>query len=441
MTEQTKKTPEDKKIILFDETDKIPNKQSKYHHNKLLHNLIIGSELETQNNNATKRMKLIKKLQPNQEYGCYNNTGVHSIVSDGSLHSSHNVEIIYAGTNFSTEEMREQLNTIETAMLSQNEYNEDGTLRSGFYTDTRTGQHISFLQIKPYQMPELILRNIYQLCRIFSANIAYLTATGVGTTPLRSGSIEYARLPNITARGKTFKKLMSEMREDIGSEKYNYLNISKNVTNKKNNKIIDEMFFELRVPDRIMSPTIEASLFQLTKAIALKGATISKRGLILAKQEFWDGQKEVYQTLQQKNKETVKKHIKKDLEEQTLAFLKYLKPEFDRFAPEAYEVLEHLAKNPLWTREYKTENKNGWITIEKEFYKILKKHLQNNKEEEIINTIETDEECFNNHNKEELIKILSERTKNKPTTIENKLKKLGYEWNKKLKLFEKKQKW
>jgi len=427
-------TENKEKIIVYDETKKITPKEAEWLRQKFLHNLIVGSELETQNHNREFRKKLIETIKPNREYGCYNPTGVHSVVSDGSLHSSENVEIIYAGNNFSTEEMIKQLTFIENTMLNMNKYGTAGELLDGFYTDERTGQHMSILQVKPFRVPELVARNIYQIARIFCSNLAHLTGTGIGNTPLRSNSRQYAQLPISTAKNKNFQKLINDVNNETGDYgKYSFLNIKKNVCS-KDGEWVDDLFFELRVADRIMSPTIEAIIMQLLKAITMKACNVSTKGLILAKQEFWNDQKEIYNILQNKDKKQVTEGIGKELTEQTNTLLKFLRPELDEIDKALYPTLLKLSKKPLWVASKVGKDKN-WKEIEKEYKKEYNKHNPNNTDKQLLMLITTNDEFLNENTKEETIKTWSELLGIKETTTEQKINKLNFEWNNKEKCF------
>ncbi len=411
--------------IGFEEADKI--------HYRLNKNLVVGIELETQNKD-NHREALTKKFKPTGSYHGVTKERVVEVKGDGSLYSNGAIEIVTIGDNGSFEDQRDALALIETELL-----------KKGFYTDSQTGQHTSLLLQKNFQVPDLVMRNIFQVTKLFLPEITYLVSTGVNPDVnegvIRKGAKEFANWKHneTTALGKTFRTLREKMGEqNSAGGKYGFFNFYKCKLIPETNDC-GHFFIEYRIPDRCMSPSISIAWGSMFKAIVLKACSMSKYGLVTMSNDEWKAKKKQYDELFTSDRRKILRD--KDLKEQVKIFLDFLTPEFKRMGEaKALKILYKLAITPLFSNKYYlTEEKAKgvteplWVKIEKEFLNLTDKRTKTLTSKEFLIKQVLDEGLTGN--KGELVKDLQLKTQLTNKVLNTKLQTLGLKYDSQFKTF------
>ena len=315
---------------------------------------------------------ILKELKPSNSYHGVTNERVEEIKGDGSLYSSGAIEIVTIGDNGSFEDQRDALWKIEKAMLDK-----------GYYTDSQTGQHMSLLLQKNFQIPEIVMKNVFQLTRMFLPEITYLVSTGVNPNinegVIRKSAKEYANWKSgtLNAVNHSFKEVKdSYNKQTSAGGKYGFFNISKSHL-MPDSSDCGEFFIEYRIPDRCMSPTISIAWGSMFKALVLKACSLSKYGVANISEEDYKTKKQQCDELFTKDRQKILKD--KNLKAQVNEFLDFLTIEFKNMNElKALKVLQHITKTPLFSNKYYLTSKQAekikeplWFSIEQEMNNLI----------------------------------------------------------------------
>ena len=399
----------------------------KYRMNQMV---IVGTELETQNPDATAFEKLKKELKPTNNYYAVPDNLVVNVVKDGSLHGRGSAEVIMIGDTMSFEETRDKYALVETNLKNL-----------GYYADGECGQHTSLLTIKPVRLPGVIFKNLFQLTKLYCAEIARLTSTGTNNNVerpiIRTNASRFANwnFKNTTAIGKNSKALIQLGNvENQHNGKYGYFNIYKSHTIPPDNIDVGEFFVEFRIPDRCVIPSITASWNFLFKAMFLKAITISQSGLLTFTNAEWTEKKTELDNIFNQSVKQIESD--KSFQRTTEEFLDFLEPEFEYMgANKAYKILKFMVNKPLWGSEMivtkeklkEIEQKNCKEDYRVDYEKYLKEVICEEEElqkespaeskikDELLLGVEAE-------NEDELISFLAEKTSYTNETISKYLK-------------------
>lgn len=349
-----------KKIIRgFLSKEKISEETAKNMREKFNNFLVVGTELECQNKKASNRDKLREVLKPTKMYGSIPDNLVVDFHQDGSLHTDGSIEVIMIGDTGRYEEIRDKYDYVEQK-LKECEY----------FTDGECGQHISILSIKPFRIPATIFKNIFQISKLYSPEMAYLMSCGtranIEEPMIRSGALRYAgwNFKDITSINKKSIDLIKSCSSDNkNGGKYGFFNIYKTRVIPPEFDDVGELFIEYRIPDRCSLPSVSVAWNFMIKAIALKACTISKAGLFTFSNDVWKDKK----VMLDKIFNSPVKIMEKDepFKRKVRMFLDFLEPEFEYMKAEnALKVLRFITEYPLWS---------GFYLINKEDYDYLNK--------------------------------------------------------------------
>lgn len=312
-----------------------------------------------------KPLKSFEKLSP---------SGVYDVTEDGSLLGEKGIEIITTGRRFTYQSMYDMTKAIV-----------DFSLENGAYVNCRCGLHFHVLagwldfdegysaRIKGEEyselekpMPDVILANLHQLYRRFSAAIVWLTSTGDSKEHLtrwlkfRKSILPYS--PITLSMYDLVQKMKAEIdsyrAEEVGKYaivNYNWMRFDEDDTSR-----IRRLHVEFRGPDGNLSTTATTAIAALHWALILKAAKISRWGLLEAfTVETAHLQRTIFSTLVN-NTNNAENRVSNTTEffangydsiviEDALQLIRLLKSEL-LLIGNSYEVLNSLAKKPMSLR-------------------------------------------------------------------------------------------
>jgi hypothetical protein len=246
-----------------------------------------------QNNPESIRKNSIEAFKPINSHHSLSESGVLKITKDGSLLGDGGIEVITNGRRFNY-----------YSFLKMNKEIMDFCKAQGAYTNSRCSFHIHALasyfpdiitaeEGKVYSelekpMPDVILGNIFQLYRRFSAALVWMTSA------LQDGYDHFTRWEKFRVSILPFSpmnipmsNLVTHIKETVPCHanqngKYTMLNLNWNSFSKEDPRYLDTFHLEFRIADGIMSPTTAASWVALHWAIILKAVKLSRYGLLEA---------------------------------------------------------------------------------------------------------------------------------------------------------------
>jgi hypothetical protein len=312
-------------------------------------------------------------FKPLKAFEKLSSSGVYDVTEDGSLLGDKGIEIITTGRRFTYQSMYNMTKDIV-----------DFSLENGAYVNCRCGLHFHILAgwldreaLYPSKggeeyselekpMPDVILANLHQLYRRFSAAIVWLTSTGDSKEHLtrwlkfRKSILPYS--PITSSMYDLVQKMKTEIdsyrAEEIG--KYAIVNYNWMRFDEDDKSLVKRFHIEFRGPDGNLSATATTAIAALHWALILKAAKISKWGLLEAfTVETAHLQRAIFGTLVNNinNTENRVSHTAEFFAngydaiviEDALQLIRLLKSEL-LLCGNSYEVLNSLAKKPMSIR-------------------------------------------------------------------------------------------
>lgn len=334
----------------------------------------------------TIRQKLIDELKPNNSYGQVNNTGVHSITTDGSLLGKKGAEIITVGR---------RVDYWEFYKMSKNII--DLAVRNGAYMNERCSTHMHALasyysKVVPNpekygvppkvselekDMPEIIVANLHQLVRRYQNAMTWMMMAL--DEPYRMTRWEKFRVSviPISAVMSHMRDVKEEVAQTAGGNKYGWINYN-HIEFNENNGDVRRFHVEFRAADGILSPSAIAALACMFYALIIKAVEISRYGVVEVGDNSWMTKSlEVKAALLNNMKsyqdgdrfgDTRNLHKYYDiLIGESLDLVQQLKSVLIKVGP-AYEILEKLAERPIALRRCDGQT---WKQIEKDLEIIV----------------------------------------------------------------------
>jgi hypothetical protein len=326
------------------------------------------------------RSKVTSELRPSNTYGTINKSGVHSIVTDGSLLGKKGMEVITTGRRIDYWEFYHMSKRII-----------DESLRNGAYVNERCSIHMHLLasyysKLVPEMdsngipnkiselekdMPEIILANFHQLCRRYQNAITWMTMGLDDPDHMTRWEKFRVSIIDISAILNSMATVKREVEHTSGGNKYGWLNYKYTQFSKDNN--INRLHIEFRVMDGILSPSIVAAVACLYYSLMIKAVEISRYGLLEVGDKEWMKQtKEVKKALLNNMKGyqdgdrfgyTENLHKYYDiLATEAVELVRQLKHILTQIGP-AYQILEQIAERPPAIRRC---HGNSWEQIESE---------------------------------------------------------------------------
>jgi hypothetical protein len=331
------------------------------------------------------RKSLNDHLQPNNTYGQVSDSGVHSIVPDGSLLGDQGAEIITVGRRVDYWEFFKMASNIFKLAVSKGAYfNERCSIHmhvlASYYGKLTPSQEKMGIPIKVNEMekdlPEIVLANLHQLVRRYQNAMTWMVM-GLDE-PERMTRWEKFRVSVIPVSAVV--NHMRDVRREVAAlsdkSKYGWINY-KNIEFSDSNDI-HRFHVEFRAADGLFSPSAIAAIGCMYYALVIKAVEISRYGLAEVGDHEW-------LELSQRAKATILNNMGsyqsgnrfgdtskigeyQDLfVAEALDLVRQLKSILINIGP-AYEVLEKLAEKPCALRRCSGET---WEQIESDLAVIV----------------------------------------------------------------------
>jgi len=329
------------------------------------------------------------KFNPSMSYGIVSASGVHNVVTDGSLLGENGMEVITTGRRVDYWEFFRMSKDIIDTSVSKGAYiNERCSIHmhglASYYGKIPglgdggggggpigSGNKINEIE---KSIPEIVLANLHQMMRKYQNAITWMTSALDDPSHLTRWEKFRISILGISAIPKNMREVRDDVINVSGGNKYGWINYKFCQFDKKGD--VNRLHVEVRVMDGTLSPSACAAFACLYYAMFIKAIELSRYGVIEAGDEAWYKQaKKVKSALM--NNATDWKAAKKtgrfsDTSElhkytdiliaESFDLISQLKHIISAVGP-AYEVLEKLAEFPCSVRRCDGQT---WEDIEKE---------------------------------------------------------------------------
>lgn len=318
----------------------------------------IGIELEKEGSSPLAELEQL--LEPSHSYNVLSRYNVVNLVSDGSV-AGDGHEILVTGTI-------EPFVTAYGKMEGLHKILREHNLRAG----TSAGMHYHMLAAQMGTMPEVVLKNFYQLFRFYYAGILYLTST-TGRSPVGRGGITRSNDAHfftpvhigITPLGRTMADVKARVIGECG--RYSAFNMGDGSYSRRDlmkfdasGRGVTEFHLELRFPDSSDSPAqIVAQMF-LFRAMLMKAVSLSQFGVIRADDDRVRTTKNVVHHLQNGTCTPADIDYARD---QAGTLIALMRPSILSIDGSSIGILEELVNKPVWQRRSETPVPS-WVEID-----------------------------------------------------------------------------
>lgn len=322
------------------------------------------------------------ELTPSGSYGSLSPSGVHSIVTDGSLLGNKGMEVITTGRRPDYWEFYTMYKNILDSAITRGAYiNERCSIHmhilcayysklNGTSSSGSSSQKISELE---RSVPSIIMANFHQLVRCYQNAITWMT-TGLSDPNhlTRWEKFRISVLP-VSAETQHMRDVQQQVSEIAGGNKYSFVNYRFLEFDK--NGDVSRLHTEIRVMDALQSPSAIAALSCLYYSLFIKATELSRYGVIKLNDHWLNKAKEIKNALMNNttsweegtangrvsDTSNLKKFIP-ELVSESLTMLSQLKPILNTFG-NVFDVLEKLAEMPCSLRLYEGKT---WDQIEED---------------------------------------------------------------------------
>lgn len=235
----------------------------------------VGCELEKEGN---PRENLVSLLSPTQTYDRLGKYNVVNVVRDPSVRGG--TEVLVCGTN-------EAFSTAHQKMTELHKLFKRVGLKAG----PTAGMHYHLVASQDDDMPEVILKNLYQLVRRYYSGLLYLTSTGgnPGVTRDRNMSFYHTLHLSLTPSARTMLQVKREMNSRPGRvARYCAFNMGymdgtiKDLMRFNDDGSVARFHVEFRWPDSSDSPAQVVAQMYLFRALLMKAVELSRFGVMNA---------------------------------------------------------------------------------------------------------------------------------------------------------------
>lgn len=331
---------------------------------------------DPENSPAAIRRDLIARLKPNNTYGQVNESGVHSVITDGSLTGGvgkeKGAEIITIGRRIDYWEFHKMAKGIIDQAISR-----------GAFVDARCSLHMHVLSSHHRQdlrqplvinemekpLPEIVMANFHQLCRKYQNPITWLTSGLSNEDNLTRWEKFRISILDVNVQ-QTMSDVSAAVSAKCYKPKYGFVNY--NNTQFDENGNVACFHVEMRAADCLLSPSAAAALACLYYAMVIKAVELSRFGVLVIDDKDWFQQAmTIKKALMNNNGDwdddrhsntSRLKPYYRVLTEQSLALVHQCKNILIKIGP-AFEVLEKLAVEPCSLRRCKGKT---WQQIEED---------------------------------------------------------------------------
>jgi len=332
------------------------------------------------------RETMKQNFRPNNTYGVINESGVHSITTDGSLLGKKGAEVITIGRRVDYWEFYKMAKRIIDISVKHGAYlNERCSIHmhllASYYGKVVPNGDSSSLPNKINELekdiPSIILANFHQLVRRYQNAMTWMTMALDDPNRLtRWEKFRVSVLP-ISAILNSMRSVKEEVSHHAGGNKYGWVNYNYTQFSKHTGDV-SRLHIELRAADGMNSPSAVAALACMYQALMIKAVEISRYGVVEIESNEWMERAEMIKSCMLNNMkgyqdgdrfaDTSKLHkYYEDLISESLDLVRQLKHNLIKIGP-AYQVLEKLAERPIALRRV---DGNTWEQIEDELAIIM----------------------------------------------------------------------
>jgi len=321
----------------------------------------------TKNPDAIRR-SCTDKFNPSGSYGIVSKSGVHNVVTDGSLLGKKGMEVITTGRRVDYWEFyRMSKDIIDTAVSKGAYINERCSIHmhglASYYgkvpgAGNNGGNKINEME---RSIPEIVLANLHQLIRRYQNAITWMSSALDDPKHLTRWEKFRVSILDISAIPSNMRKVRDKVVNTSGGNKYGWINYK--FCQFDHNGDVNRLHVEVRVMDGILSPSVCAAFACLYYALFIKAIELSRYGVIKSGDKDWYNQAKIVKNALLNNKsdwndakvngrfsDTSNIHKYTDiLISESFEMISQLKHILSSIGP-AYEVLEKIAENPCSIR-------------------------------------------------------------------------------------------
>ncbi len=328
------------------------------------------------------RASCTSQFSPSGSYGVISHTGVHNVVTDGSLLGKKGMEVITAGRRVDYWEFFNMAkNIIDTSVKKGAYINERCSIHmhvlAAYYSNiTETGNNRSSSKVSELErsVPEIILANLHQLIRRYQNAITWMSTGLDNPDKLTRWEKFRVSILGISAIANNMRDVKSQVEAAGNGTKYGWINYK--FCSFDGNGDLNRLHVEFRTMDGLLSPSASAAFACLYYALFIKAIELSKYGVMEVGDKIWKKQAFTVKDAlmnncadwQEGNKhgrfsDTTKLHKYTDiLVSESFELISQLKHILASIGP-AYDVLEKLAESPCSIRRCAGTD---WTEIEKD---------------------------------------------------------------------------
>lgn len=325
------------------------------------------------------RERMGKELRPSQSYGQITKSGVHSIVTDGSLLGKKGAEVITVGRRPDYWEFFQMSKSIIDLATTNSAYvNERCSIHAhilaSYYGKLPGGKDggpgvPNQINEMEKDMPEIILANFHQLCRRYQNAMTWMTMGLDDPDHMTRWEKFRVSVLGTSAIMNSMQKVVQEVSHHAGGNKYGWVNY--NYCQFNENGSLHRVHVEMRAMDGLLSASAVAAMSCLYYSLMIKAVEISRYGIVeVGDKEWLEGAQKVkaamlnnmkgYQDGDRFGDTSKLSQYYETLISESFDLISQVKHILMRLGP-AYEVLEKLAERPCSLRRCDGE---PWEKIE-----------------------------------------------------------------------------
>lgn len=320
------------------------------------------------------------EFNPSGSYGVVAKSGVHNIVTDGSLLGKKGMEIITTGRRVDFWEFYKMSKSIIDKSVSRGAYiNERCSIHMhalASYYGKVPGMGGSSNKISELEksVPEIVVANLHQLIRKYQNAITWMT-TGLDD-PKKLTRWEKFRVSvlGISAISNNMREVKEMVMSEAGGNKYGWINYK--MCEHDENGDLKRLHVEVRVMDGLLSPSAVSAMACLYYSLFIKAVELSRYGVVEVGDAKWlDQALTIKKALMNNNSDwdtgnkegrfsdtTNLPKYTNILVSESFELISQLKHILSTVGP-AYEILEKLAESPCSIRRCEGRS---WEEIEEE---------------------------------------------------------------------------
>lgn len=327
------------------------------------------------------RKTVTQRLSPSRTYGIINKSGVHSIVTDGSLLGNKGMEVITTGRRVDYWEYFNMSDRIINESISRGAYMNERCsihmhLLASYYQKLVENSEAHGIPNRINELekdiPEVVLANFHQLLRRYQNAITWMTMGLDDPKHMTRWEKFRVSILEISAMLNKMRDVSHQVENSSGGNKYGWANYKYTTYSEAGD--ISRLHVEIRVMDGILSPSVIAAVGCMYYALMIKAVEISRYGILEVGDEDWMSKaKEVKSSILNNMKgygdgdrwgDTRNAHKYEEiLIRDSLELVRQLKHILIQVGP-AYQVLEQLAERPVALRRCDGQS---WEEIEADF--------------------------------------------------------------------------